>query len=279
MARLSRSVQIYPHVLWFELRHASMEYAMRHFFSVMLLFFAVAPAIAGTTFQSPDDFSRWLTYYYLKPEPHRVTDAVKYMSASGALDNDKGIAPMFGFLSGTFRDNPDKMPSWVNELSSLKEQHLGVVILGVWYAALPGSKKTVYALLKKHPKLKPDFEFLYKGAPMTVEQIPLEEGPWVLDALWGKFMSTGDKAPVERIASTLPWIDVRGDINRLLVGGSAKWSLTSNAVQHKRVLEICEGAEKTQNPEVAVKLGEVIKNAKKELQTQHKSAVNTDAAR
>ena len=256
-----------------------MGHAMRRLISLMLLFVIVAPAMAGTAFQSQEDFSQWLTFYYQKPEPDRVPDAIRYMSKSGVLDNDKAISPIFGFLSGTFRNNPEKMASWVSQVDSLKEQHLGVVVLGVWYAALPESQKTAYALLEKHPKLKPNFEFLYKGAPMTVEQIPLEQGPWVLDALWGKFMATGDGAPVERIISTLPWIDVKGDINRLLVGGAARWSLTSNAVQHKRVLEICEGAEKTQSTEVAVKLVEVIKNARKELETRHNPAVNTDATR
>ena len=252
---------------------------MRRLLLLMLWFVAVAPAMAGPTFQSDEEFSRWLTFYYMNPEPNRVPDAIKYMSKSGVLDNDKAISPIFGFLSGTFRNNPDKVSSWVNQVSSLKEPHLGVVVLGLWYADLPESKKAAYAVLEKHPKLKPKFEFLYKGVPMTVEQIPLEQGPWVLDALWGKFMATGDGALVERIISTLPWIDIKGDIDRLMIGGAARWSLTSNAVQHKRVLEICEAAEKTQIAEVADKLNEVIKNAKKELQTPHNPAVNTDAAR
>ena len=252
---------------------------MRRLLALMLCFVAVAPAMAGPAFQSQEDFSRWLTFYYLNPEPNRVPDAIKYMSKSGVLDNDNAISPIFGFLSGTFRNNPDKVASWISQLSSLKESSLGVVVLGLWYAALPESQKTAYALLEKHPKLKPNFEYLYKGAPITVEQIPLEQGPWVLDVMWGKFMATGDSAPVERIISTLPWIDVKGDINRLMVGGAAGWSLTSNAGQHKRVLEICEAAEKTQSAEVAAKLGEVIKNAKKEIQTRHGPAVNTDAAR
>lgn len=252
---------------------------MRWLLSIMLWLVAIAPAMADTSFKSQEDFSRWLTFYYQKPEPNRIPDAVRYMSKSGVLDNNDAIAPIFGFLSGTFRDNPDEMASWVNQLSSLKEHHFGVVILGVWYAALPESRKMVYALLEKHPKLKTYFAFLYTGDPMSVEQIPLEEGPWVLDALWGKFMATGNSAPVERIITTLPWIDVKGDTSRLLIGGAANWSLTSNAVQHKRVLDICERVAQTQGAEVSAKLEEVIKNAKQELQDQHNPAVNTDATR
>lgn len=233
---------------------------------------------AGSRFQSQKEVSQWLTFYYQKPEPDRLSDFITYMSMTGALDNPNTLPPIFGFLSGTFRNNPNRVSSWVNQLSYLKEQHLGVVVLGLWYAALPNSQKMAYAIIEKHPKLKPNLEFLYKGAPMTIEQIPLEQGPWVLDALWGSFMATGSSTPVERIITTLPWSDVKGDINRLLVGGSARWSLTSNAVQHKRVLEICEGVAKTQSTEVAAKLGEVIADAKKKLKARNNS-VNTDASR
>lgn len=211
---------------------------MRHLLALIFLLAAVAPAIAGTVFRSQSDASQWSTFYYQKPEPNRLPDFIKYMSKSGVLDNRNALPPIFGFLSGAFRNNPSKVASWIDQLSSLKEQHLGVVILGLWYAALPESQKMTYAILNKHPKLKPNFEFLYNGAPMTIEQISLEQGPWVLDALWGKFMATGDSAPVERIISALPWADVKGDIDRLLVGGAARWSLTSNAIQHKQVLSV-----------------------------------------
>jgi len=252
---------------------------MRRLLALMLWLVAVTPAIAGTAFQSQSEVSQWVTFYYLNPEPNRLPDFMETMGKSGFLDKSTALSPIFGFLSGTFRNNPDKVTSWVERLSSLEEKHLGVVVLGLWYAALPESREMANAIIDKHPNLKPSFEFLYNGAPMTVEQVPLEQGPWVLDALWGKFMATGDSAPVERIISALPWIDVEGDINRLLVGGAARWSLTSNAVQHKRVLEICEGAVKTQSGEVAAKLGEVIANAKKELETRHYPAADTDAAR
>lgn len=241
---------------------------MRHLLSLLLWLFAVAPAVAVTPFQSQDEFGKWLTFYYQNPEPSRVPEAINYMSKSGLLDNKGAYPPISGFLSGAFRDNPDKMASWLGQLGSLDERHLGVVVLGVWYAGLPQSQKTAYALLEKHAKLKAEYAYLYKGSPAPIEEIPLEQGPWVLDALWGKFMATGDSAPVKRIATTLPWIDGKGDVTRLLTGGAARWSLTSNAVQHKRVLDICESIAAADNDEAAVKLRKIIEDAKKQLQDQ-----------
>lgn len=218
----------------------------------------------GTGFQSQDDVSKWMMFYYQKPEPERVPEAMEYMSESALLDNENALAPTFGFLAGVFHDNPQRLDGWIKQLDSLKEPHLGVVMLGLWYANLPDSKKRVYAFLEDHPGLKQQFGYLYKGSPMPVEEIPLERGPWVLDALWGNFMATGNKAPVQRIMTTLPWIDVKGDVNRLLIGGAARWSLTSNAKQHERVMQFCEEDVRTQSKEVSAKLREVIANAKKE---------------
>lgn len=246
---------------------------MARLFFMIVMLVATHSAFAVTEFKSQEEFSHWLTFYYENPQPNRIPDAVKYMSQSGIMDKNSAIPPIFGFLAGVFRDNPSHINQWLKELHSLNEKHLEVVALGLWYSGLPDSKQRASAFLDKHPKLKTDLDFIYQGSPMTIEQIPLEQGAWVLDALWGKFMATGENTPVERIITTLPWLDVKGDTNRLLVGGSARWSLTSNAIQHARVMKICEDAAKAQNGEVAVKLGEVIERAKKELQNRNNPAV------
>lgn len=226
--------------------------------------FELVEVKSGFDFQSQTEVSKWMTFYYQKPDPARISAAIEYMSQSGLLDNENALAPTFGFLAGVFHDNPQQLGSLIKQLDSLDESHLGAVVLGLWYADLHDSQKRVYAFLEKYPNLKQQFEYLYKGSPMPVDKIPLEQGAWVLDVLWGNFMATGSKVPVERIMTTLPWFDVKGDVNRLLIGGSARWSLASNAKQHQRVMQFCEEAVSTQPKEVAAKLREVIADAKKE---------------
>ena len=244
---------------------------MRAILGLLLLAFLTASANAG--FESRDELGNWFTYYYQDPEPSKIPEAIEYMSHSGWLYNKKSISPIFGFLAGGFANNPEQVPSWVGRLSELTDSQFGVVVLGLWYADLPDSQKRVYEILEKRPKLKDEFSFLFKGTPMPVEEIPLEQGAWVLDSLWGNFMATGSKTPVVRIMSALPWIDVKGDVNRLLIGGAAGWSLTSNAVQHPSVMKFCEEEVKPQPTEVAEKLREVIDNAKKELENRHNKPI------
>lgn len=109
---------------------------------------------------------------------------------------------------------------------------------------------------------------------MEIQQIPLEQGPWVLDALWGNFMATGNAEPVARIMEALPWLDAKGEARKLLVAGAARWSLTSYAKQHKKVMAICESEIKTQPPAVQVKLKSVISGAKKGLTSPIKPTLN-----
>ncbi|MCG7994431.1 MAG: hypothetical protein JAZ06_03290 [Candidatus Thiodiazotropha taylori] len=215
-------------------------------------------------FKSQEDVGKWMMYYYMNPEPDVLVEAMEYMSVSGLLDNKNAMSPIFGFLAGVFSENPKRVPEWIDKLGSLKESHFGVVVPGLWYANLPNSEKQVYKIFEEHPNLKKQFSFVENGLPMDVEKIPLKQGAWVLDALWGKFFSNGNKEPVVRIMTTLPWLDVKGDVNRLVIGGSASWSLTSNAVQHERVMQFCEEELENQPEDVVEKLNEVIANAKKE---------------
>ena len=108
-------------------------------------------------------------------------------------------------------------------------------------------------------------EHLLANGPLGLLEIPLEQGPWVLDALWGYFMAAGDEAPVARIITALPWVNIRGDVPRLLVGGAARWPLISNAVQHDRVMAVCRKEVTTQSTEVKVVLTEVIASAEKDM--------------
>jgi len=108
---------------------------------------------------------------------------------------------------------------------------------------------------------------------MSIDKILLENGAWVLDALWGNFMATGSKKPVERIMAVLPWVDVKGDTSRLLVGGAAQWSLTSNAIQHDLVFKFCEAEIKMQSKAIALKLQEVLEVARKERQQRHNKSL------
>lgn len=240
-------------------------------FATFIILIALAIPVnaeTGKAFSKSEDLGNWITYFYKNPDATRVAQAVLFASQSGFFKDGKASPPFFGFLAGWFSLNRSSAEAVVEQLLELPAADQPVLVLGLWYAATPGSK----ALLSKYASRLPSQVALIaqlsaSGQP-SITDIPVEQGPWVLDALWGNFMATGAEAPVARIASALPWATIKGDIPRLLVGGSAKWSLTSNAVQHPRVLEICRQLVPRMAANVATPLNEVIREAEQELRKE-----------
>ncbi|HUU91809.1 MAG TPA: hypothetical protein VM238_11455 [Phycisphaerae bacterium] len=238
-----------------------------------LLWLVILAALAHraiAAFGSDEEIDRWLMSYYKKPDPNSVSEAVRAMSRSGLLDKTTAQAPLLGFLAGVFRDNPERVAGWLKTFGSLKGAHRAVVVRALWHSGLPDSQKLAYGMLDADPTLKKSFASFYKRTPTPIEQVPIQLGPWVLDALWGNFSATGKKAPVARIMTALPWSDPGKDISRMLIGHAATWSLTANAVQHPKVMAFCEEEVKTQPDDVAKKLTSVIAKAKKRVEERAK---------
>ncbi len=223
----------------------------------------VNTAFAAPVFKSPAHAKRWLKTYYLKPRPERVPAAIKYMSASGMLDKKHAISPLFGFMSGVFQQNPGKVDAIVQHLDSLKERHLGVVVFGLWYSGLPDSQERVEALFARHPRLSKVFAFLTKNAPRPLTELPLEKGEWILDALWGQFMATGSPEPVRRVIASLDWLQDKKEMNKYFVASAARFSLTANAGQHRKVREIIAVELPLQSPAIQSILEDILSKAQK----------------
>ena len=233
--------------------------------SLLLAFVLVCSSAlaAEENFSDANALGRWITYYYSKPEPQRVAEAIRAASSQGFMKNGQKAPPFIGFIAGVMSKNPSMAQSLAEQLTSLPEVDQPVLILGVWYSAYPDAKSLLERLTKSMPKHKEMIDqLLVNGRPGLLD-LPLEQGPWVLDALWGNFMATGDDAPVVRIISALPWVNVRGDVSRLLVGGAARWSLISNAIQHKPVMAACRKELTSQPKDVTDVLHEVIAEAER----------------
>lgn len=221
----------------------------------------------------PDEFSEWVMNYYKKPEPNLIVPLIKKSSESGVFSDVQNIGPpLFGFIAGALKKNPELTEIFAKDLSTLDEKQYSIILIGIWYADVPNSKNVIETSLKDHPNIKNKYEFLSTN-PVSLLSVPARRGPWVLDAMWGYFFATGEDDPIIKIISVLPWIDESKEseiismgeegLNLMTTAGAAKWSLISNARQHKRVLEICENQISKQPEPIATQLKDIILNAKK----------------
>ncbi len=87
--------------------------------------------------------------------------------------------------------------------------------------------------------------------------------PADLDDRWAAFFATGDAKYVREIIEALAWLEESHEM-KLLMGGAARFSLASNAFQHKRVLAICEESAGVSVEPMKGRLKEIISLAKAE---------------
>lgn len=238
---------------------------MRALFAIFVSL-VTALAFAGPKpLSNEQELGEWVTFYYQRPEPARLPEAVLAASKLGFFHEGKAVPPFFGFIAGVLAREPSVSSALVDRLGDMPTTEHPVVILGIWYSGHADTLKLLASIAKRFPEDRSMIDAFGAGSAPRLTEIPLEQGPWVLDALWGNFMATGNDAPVIRIMSALPWTQIRGDVPRLLVGGSARWSLESNAVQHGRVLEICKAQVKNQPKDIATVLREVISEAEGDI--------------
>ena len=224
-----------------------------------------APIQRISSFGSLDEVDAWMKHYYLHPEPEKVPLAIEFLAKGGILD-DFTVHPLFiAFFGEIFRHNEKRLPSWMKRLDSLRESHKKLLWSALWFSYTKKGKELLQGVdLKAHPASKELIDTLLRQSPPDVLTIPVDSTA-VVDSLWGAFQATGNEDCVLRVIEVLPWVNEKSDPKKLLVGGVAKWSLTSNAVQHERVLKICKIQVDKQPQEVQSVLKEVIHQAEEGL--------------
>jgi hypothetical protein len=68
-----------------------------------------------------------------------------------------------------------------------------------------------------------------------------EVSPETNDLYWGAFFASGNPVYVKKLLQRVPLSEERDDFRIWVTGGTAKWSLASNAQQHPLVRSILEG--------------------------------------
>lgn len=168
----------------------------------------------------------WMMTYYEKPEPRYVVPSLKLIVTDETFISDQiHNQPVKRFFAVLVRDNPSvKEP--VKQLCD----------------SLPGNKKDYVAGIIQQADTFREIEY-----PNDAQEI---------DFLWSEFFATGSDKPVKKIVKTFTYIPAEIDLGSQswqsmekvpsrdvalrILQAAAKWSLVSNAAQHKRVYDVIE---------------------------------------
>ncbi len=182
----------------------------------------------------------WLTFYYRNPRPDQVVTRLKAWSAEGTLKDENARIPLIGFFSQVFRHNASQVHTWYQQIKNLPEDDLETITTAIW---ISNTEEGMKLLETENPIL---FE---KKTPPDILTLKLDS-PSTLDLLWGFYYATGDSKVLRRIVTMFNYADVTKKPEGLPEGrtplytilpDAAKWSLSTNARQHPKILKDCTG--------------------------------------
>lgn len=205
-----------------------------------------------------------MAHYYEKPEPSAFPKWVKDVSAAGGFEKPSARFPIMIFASEIIKKNPELVVGWCKDLSSLPVANKAFVAWSVRNANVSAQDDCI----RNHLALSDEDKKKVLG---SVRHDPLAKEPMSpsdLDMLWATFMATGNEAAVNRIIDVLgrpsPEKGAPGSVEMLLLKGAAKWSLSSNVRQHRRVADIAKSRQAKESGELRKELDEALQNASRQ---------------
>jgi hypothetical protein len=209
-------------------------------------------------FHSTEELLKWINNYRKNPEPRRVPEAVKAMSALGATKDMDQAGIYIGFTAGALGANPDKAEDLVTKMFPMPPEDQVVIIKAIAYSGLAGWRDLMKKFVERMPARKELIEkFLYGNKPVLTE-LSMKKDASVIDLNWGVYFATGWEAPVRRIVSALEFSLDKNEVDTLTVGAMAKWTLAQNASRNEDLLLLLKKISGDSSPAVRKPLNEVI---------------------
>lgn len=216
---------------------AKLAMRLSHFLAVAL--FAAAQSAYA------DDWD-WFSHYHENPTPERFVAEVQALSKTGNLSNPKAAAITSVFLGRVMAANPTQVDAWLSKLGDLKGDDRQTLLFA---ASLSRTREAQAYLDGQADAAK------YRAKPIDIRAID-PNNCTVLDMLWADFFATGEAVPIRRIVVALNYEKYSGALDRYAksektekdrdeamleaVFNAARWSLESNAKQHRKVGETLE---------------------------------------
>jgi hypothetical protein len=255
----------------------------------ILILPAAAAAWRLDELSSRDDVLKWIDGYRSRPDPAAVRIAMKVLSQRGVLRDADGAGVYVGFMAGIIGAHPAEAAGIVGRvLPVLAEEDQWIMVRAIAYSGLPDWKALLEEFAARMPSRRVMIDRYLDGTLAALDKVPLEAekpalldkvksyfassppkrseltfdtSPELLDTLWGIYFATGNYRPVSRIIAMLPWSKERDSVEKLTVGGMAKYTLVSNATRSRDLLAMLKRASRHQPASVAPILNEVVEAA------------------
>lgn len=209
-------------------------------------------------FSSSESIQRWINGYRAKPEPKRLPEAVKAMTALGLLKDQEANGLYVGFIAGVLGDNQLEADALVAGMFPMPPEDQVSLIKAIAYSGLPDWKDVLTRVVERMPARKVLIDRYLRDKTKVLKDLGLDSGPPVLDANWGYYFATGSFEPVQRIIGALQWSKEENSVEKLTVAGMAKYTLAFNAARDSDLVALYRSEAGHGQPAVRTALREVI---------------------
>jgi hypothetical protein len=229
----------------------------------------------------------WMNGYRAHRDPAHVPQAVQAMSQLGIFKDPENAGAYVGFIAGVIASNPAHAESLIAKMLPLPPEDQWAVVQAIAYSELPGWKNLLRQFTERMPARRLMIEKYLNGQLPTLDQagfteepgafaklggylglgdkkktVALTPSPALLDVLWGYYCATGAYNPaIARIVALVSWAKDRDDVDRLTLGGMAKYTLAANAAKDPKLLAMLKSVAKYHPKETKAELDEVIEAA------------------
>ena len=215
----------------------------------------------GGEFNESKAILKFINDYRDDKQPDRVPDAIRAMVRLGLLNDPEKAGIYIGFLAGFIGENQISAEKYIEQMFPLPPREQVVLIKAIAYSGLPEWKDLLGRFVERMPARKVMIKKYLYGKGKTLRQLKPQDGPNVIDVLWGYYFATGWWEPAQRIIAALALAQEKNDVEVLTIGAMAKWTLATNATRDKNLLDLAK-AEMNHQPEtVRQELREVIEAA------------------
>lgn len=209
-------------------------------------------------FQTSQELLKWINDYRKKPEPRRVSEAVKAMSALGSTKDIDQAGVYIGFVAGVLGANPAIAEDLIAKMYPLPPEDQVLIVKAIAYSGLPRWRDTMSKFVERMPARKVLIDKYMYGDKPTLTALSIKDDAGVIDLNWGYYFATGWEAPVRRIVAALELSLDKDKVDLLTVGAMAKWTLAQNASRNDDLLQLLKKISTDSDPKLKKPLGEVI---------------------
>jgi len=229
----------------------------------------------------------WMNAYRVHRDPAQVPQVVQAMSQLGIFKDPENAGAFVGFIAGVIASNPAQAHSLIAKMLPLPPEDQWAVVQAIAYSELPGWKSLLRSFSDHLSARRLMIEKYLNGQLPTLDQagfteepgafaklggylgfgdkpksVALTPSPALLDVLWGYYCATGSYNPaISRIIALTSWARDRDNVDRLTLGGMAKYTLAANAAKDARLLAMLRNVAKYHPKETKKELDEVIEAA------------------